>query len=249
MNNKPKSIALLICDGDCPAYQRPFGTYAEMITTFLRRIDAALVIDPFDATRGSYPTDLDTFDGFITTGSRASVYDPHPWIISLGALITTLHQQRRKLAAICFGHQLVAHVLGGKTEKAAQGWGVGVATSRIVRHTAWMHTAPDSINLIVSHQDQVTALPPEAELLATSDFCPVSMYRIGDHIFSMQGHPEFSKEYSSAVMQHHRPLFGEKTYQEGMASLTRPVDDELVGRWILAFLTGKTQGSVESRKD
>lgn len=37
-------------------------------------------------------------------------------------------------------------------------------------------------SLLVSHKDQVTRLPPGAELLASSDFCANAMFRIEQQV-------------------------------------------------------------------
>ena len=40
----------------------------------------------------------------------------------------------------------------------------------------------------------MTALPPDATLLATSPTAPHEMWSIGDRILAVQGHPEFSTQ-------------------------------------------------------
>ena len=89
---------------------------------------------------------------------------------------------------------------------------------------------------MVSHQDQVTALPECAEPLASSAFCPVAMYHVGDHIFAMQAHPEFSREYSRDLMEVRRGLIGGERIDAGISSLAKETDAPRVARWIVAFL-------------
>ena len=92
-------------------------------------------------------------------------------------------------------------------------------------------------NLIVSHKDQVTRLPAGASLLATSPFCPNAMYCLGNHILTFQGHPEFCKGYSRALMEYREDVLGEEKFGRGINSLAEDTDEISVARWILNFMT------------
>ena len=46
--------------------------------------------------------------------------------------------------------------------------------------------------VLESHGDAVNELPPEAELLVSSSTTKHEVYVVGDHIFAIQGHPEFT---------------------------------------------------------
>ena len=70
------------------------------------------------------------------------------------------------------------------------------------------------MRLIHSHQDQVTKLPVNAELIAKNDRVPVAMFRVGDHIMSMQGHPEFSEDYAHDVANLRKEILGEKVFSK-----------------------------------
>ena len=53
---------------------------------------------------------------------------------------------------------------------------------------------PNSLAIIKCHQDEVWELPESATLLAYSDKYNVEMASYGDHLLSIQGHPEYNKE-------------------------------------------------------
>jgi hypothetical protein len=36
------------------------------------------------------------------------------------------------MTGICFGHQIIAEALGGKTERSTKGWGIGLRESHVV---------------------------------------------------------------------------------------------------------------------
>lgn len=53
---------------------------------------------------------------------------------------------------------------------------------------------PDSMAIIKCHQDEVLVLPETAKVLAYSTNYEVEMFSIEDHLFCIQGHPEYNKE-------------------------------------------------------
>ena len=79
-------------------------------------------------------------------------------------------------------------------------------------------------------------LPEGAEVFASSDFCPVSGFTLGDEVLTIQGHPELTAEYSEALMGVRRQLLGEVVYQAGINSLQKSTDERLFARWMLAFI-------------
>lgn len=230
-------IGILKADSVLKQFQPAHGDYPDM---FERRLGANAKPDTtfqtYDVEHFEYPVDIDECDAYVITGSKKSVYDDEPWIKQLEAFVVRLNLARKPLAGICFGHQLVAQALGGKTEAAAVGWGVGVHESRIDQTQSYMQPALPTAKVLVSHKDQVTVLPTGASLLASSDFCPNSMYQVQEHIFCMQGHPEFRPEYSRDLMEMRREILGEEVYQAGVASLDKGLDSDVIAVWILQFL-------------
>ena len=140
------------------------------------------------------------------------------------------------MLGVCFGHQLLALLLGGRTERAAQGWGVGTHSYQLKQKPEWMSPALDELTLLISHQDQVTQLPQNATLLASSDFCPNAAYAIGDQVLCFQGHPEFVHDYSRALMELRQDFLGEAVYSQGVSSLDRDHQGAAVAEWMMRFV-------------
>lgn len=230
-------IGILQCDSVLAQFQDQFGNYPEMFMSLFKRADPAIQFQVFDVEHGDYPRHRDVCDGYITTGSKASVYEDKSWITALQDYIIELNQQNKKLVAVCFGHQLVAQAFGGATEKSDKGWGVGVHSSEIYTEKSWMNPLLPATNLVVSHQDQVTKLPETAELIAGNTFCPYGMFKLGDNILAMQGHPEFSKAYSKALMHYREENIGTDVLQEGIRSLQKSTDEEVMAQWMIRFLS------------
>ncbi len=102
---------------------------------------------------------------------------------------------------ICFGHQLLAHALEGRTERAGGGWGAGVGPMEVCAVEPWMDPPVPSVTLLYLHQDQVTALPPGGGVLGRADHCPVAMMRVGSTMLGIQAHPEFSSGYVDSLLE------------------------------------------------
>jgi len=234
-------IGILQCDSVFPQFQDQFGNYPEMFISLFKRADPNIQFQVFDVEHGDYPQPMDVCDGYITTGSKASVYEDKPWITALQDYFIELNQQNKKLVAVCFGHQLVAQAFGGVTSKSDKGWGVGVHSSEIHTEKAWMNPPLPTANLVVSHQDQVTKLPKTAELIAGNAFCPYGMFQLGDNILTLQGHPEFSKAYSKTLMHYREEKIGTDVRQEGIRSLQKSTDEAVMAQWIIRFLSPEPQ--------
>ena len=61
---------------------------------------------------------------------------------------------------------------------------------------------------------------------------------INDHALSIQGHPEFSRDYSRALMELRRDQIDSRVIEAGIDSLQWRVDDNEVFRWMVRFLEG-----------
>ncbi|CAI8352065.1 MAG: Gamma-glutamyl-L-1-hydroxyisopropylamide hydrolase [Alphaproteobacteria bacterium UBA4588] len=209
--------------------------YATMFTSMFAAISAPLSCTAIAVKDGIFPESVDTFDGYLITGSACGVYDDEPWINQLIFFVREAHAQKIPLMGICFGHQLLAHALGGWAEKSEKGWGVGERTVDIKTHAHWMHGDKNTVTLIYFHQDQVTKLPPEATCIAGDTFCPNAIFAIDDTVFSVQGHPEFSADYSRDLLTVLTPKVGDEQTKTALASLNNTTDDSVVADWIQAF--------------
>ena len=231
-------IGILQCDDVIKELQPKFGNYPEMLKAVFSDIAPDWHFVTYRAVDGELPDSVDACDGYITTGSRYGVNDGHLWISQLEEFVSSLAQEGRKYVGICFGHQLLAKVMNGKVEKSVRGWGVGMSFNEIEDKKSWMEPYQSSLDLVVSHQDQITELPDGTEVIASSSFCPYYMLQYGHHMMSVQGHPEFSLAYSSNLMVRRAGIIPAPRVREGQASLAADVDDRMMMQWIINFFAG-----------
>lgn len=231
--------AILQCDRVLEHLQPRFGDYPGMIETMFE--DAGhrnIEFDVWDCEQGQYPPDPAVYDFFITTGSKADAWGDEPWVHQLLRFVRQLDQDRRHLIGICFGHQIIARALGGCVERSDKGWGIGIAHNRVFDCPPWMQPCPPQLDLIVSHQDQVTRLPGEDErVLAGSDFCPFFMLQWNDRFLSVQGHPEWQPAYAQALLEERRGVIEEDRIEQALQELQHSTPDNgLFVQWMMAFI-------------
>ena len=223
--------------------------YAPICRDFLQQNFPKENIFFYDIVKGVWPKTPQECRAWIITGSAKSAYDSDPWILQLKEFIKESHQSNVPIVGICFGHQILAETLGGKVERSPKGWGLGVRSFDIITPTTtagsslksfqppeWMTPSITRASLLFSHQDQVTQLPEEAQVLAGDDFCPIQMFQLGHHILGMQGHPEFTADFSNKRLEATRDKLNAKVYQTAKESLDQDTDAEVFGRWISEFL-------------
>ena len=90
----------------------------------------------------------------------------------------------------------------------------------------------------MSCQDQVQLPPPGATVLAGNESCPVGLFQVGPRTLGIQGHPEYTPEYSEALMLSRVDRIGAERVKEGRASLGDARHSAELGQWVKNFLTG-----------
>ncbi|ANP35591.1 MULTISPECIES: type 1 glutamine amidotransferase [Rhodobacterales] len=177
---------------------------------------------------GAFPDGPDAADGWIITGSKHGAYEDHDWIPPLEELIRKIDAAKRPMAGICFGHQIIAQALGGKVAKFDGGWAVGHVTyeqdGQPVTLNAW-------------HQDQVVTRPKSARVLAGNDFCENGILAYGDHIWTVQPHPEFSNSFVQGLIEKRgRGVVPDPILERAAAGLSTPVDNLKIATFLAEFL-------------
>ncbi len=192
----------------------------------------------FRLTEGELPADAAECDAWLITGSPQGVYDDHPWIDRLSSFIRSAFAAGRPQVGICFGHQILAHALGGRAEKSSQGWGIGLHRFDLGESPEWLTPIVDQPALYFCHQDQVVRLPPGATWLGGDARCPNAMFAIDRRVLGIQGHPEFTPGFMTGLVEVMRPQVGPAAADRAVDSLADGVpDSDTFARWIANFLS------------
>ena len=229
-------IGILKCDSTNEHFRKEHGDYPDMFISLFKSVEPNLEFETYDVVLSEYPENLQDNDVYLISGSRYGVNDGDKWIDYLGKFVLELQHRKHPLIGICFGHQIIAKALGGKTELASQGWGAGVQNYHIILTEPWMEPDLEQFSILSFHQDQVTTLPEGAVLIAENDFCPYSAYYIGEWLISFQGHPELTKGYVRDLLHHRENILGKEILESGIKSLEQKIQPEIIAKWILNFI-------------
>ena len=234
-----------MCDDVDPVSQHRYSSYTDMFKTGLNiaRHNSELV--PIKCFEGEPLPSVEDYQGYIISGSRYGVYEDILWIRELLQFVQACWDRDARVVGICFGHQLIAHALGGRTEKAAAGWAFGIQSATITHRQPWMTDYEtlegDTYSLVVIHQDQVVQMPPMFVTIAHNDFCPNSMIVADQKMLGIQGHPEFSRDYCKFRADFRRDIIGPDVYASAIHSLEQnSLHSSTILEWINNFLLAQT---------
>ncbi|SDZ37794.1 GMP synthase (glutamine-hydrolysing) [Variovorax sp. YR266] len=153
-----------------------------------------LVVDP---RRGDALPDPAEVSGAVVTGSHAMVSHREPWSETTAAWLAQLVARDTPVLGICYGHQLLAHALGGEAGDHPQGAEVGTVTVTLDDAAATdqlLHGLPAQFPAHAVHWQSALRLPEGAVRLAGNDHEPVHAFRAGAHAWGVQFHPEFDAD-------------------------------------------------------
>ncbi len=141
----------------------------------------ATIVDPEDAletVRGKTPS------GIIFSGGPAFVNEKGSPTIS-----TKIFDQGIPMLAICYGWQLMAHLLGGEVRTKAKEF--GPETLHIRNSDSIFSLPKKDFTVFMSHGDSVTKLPPGFRVIASTERVPnAAVIHEKNRMFGVLFHPE-----------------------------------------------------------
>lgn len=161
-----------------------FGSqYTQLIARRIRECKVYCEIHPYNV--GADWVKKFSPKGIVLSGGPASVYEPGApmiprQILSLGIPVL----------GICYGMQLIAHLMGGKV-KRAHSREYGRAELVVLETNGLFRGLATRQSVWMSHGDRIEAVPPGFRVIANSANSPVAAF--SDHtgrIYGVQFHPE-----------------------------------------------------------
>lgn len=139
---------------------------------------------------------LDSFDALLISGSPLSVTWRERWAEDASTFTRAAIEANKHVLGVCYGHQLIAHALGGEVIKNPKGYEVGTIDVELTEEGSrdpLLGALPErAFNL--THSDIVSTMPKQARLLASTTATQVQAFAIGERAWGVQFHPEFNEE-------------------------------------------------------
>ena len=172
------------------------GQYKQLIARRVRECHVYSEIlphtTPIETLRARAPK------GIILTGGPNSVYDPASPVCS-----RELFSLGIPILGICYGAQLMAHVLGGQVAPAATSEYGGTALFVDNDHSPLLRDMPPETSCWMSHTDRITSAPSGFTVTAHTPDCPVAaMEDPARQLYAVQFHPEVVHTPQGAAMLH-----------------------------------------------
>lgn len=177
-------------------------------------VDLSL-IQLVDAVAGDALPDPRRLKAVVVTGSPAMVTDRAPWSERAAAWLADVVTAQTPLLGICYGHQLLAHALGGEVGNNPRGRQIGTVDVTLMAEALadpLLGVLRPVSHLPVSHLQSVIKLPPGARLLASAPRDPHHAFAVGARAWGVQFHPEFNATIARGYIRERR----EALTQEGL---------------------------------
>lgn len=223
------------------------GQYTHLINRTIRESGVAAGVRTVDELVAGL---LDGCPGMVLSGGPDSVVGA-----SLDDVAHVLRAFARPLLGICFGHQLLAVVFGGRVEGACARE-YGLATIAADPEAALFRGLPSRQVVWMSHGDHVAWLPAGFRATASTDSLPIAAFESEDgRIHGVQFHPEVvHTEHGRAMLANfvrlcaaHEPAglstmawSAERMRDEILASIAREAGD----RTLVLLLSGGVDSLV-----
>ena len=157
------------------------GQYAHLIANRIRRLGVYSVI----LDNETPASELTQYKGIILSGGPDSVNDPHA-----PKCDPSIFELKMPILAICYGHQLMQHLLGGVVAKGKTRE-YGLAELKIEQSIGLLKNMPSSSRIWMSHFDTVQKLAAGFEILGSTPDCPTAVVgNPNNHHYGIQFHAE-----------------------------------------------------------
>ncbi len=190
----PRILVVAMGEADATV-QAAHGDYGDWFERILAPLGVEVEeVAPFDGEAMPYGGH---YDGILLTGSPKSVRDEEPWMPAVGRWAVAMAAHTPVLG-VCFGHQLLGEVLGGRVDQNPDGpeWGtVDVPLTPEGRADPLFDGLPDTLRVQQLHRDVVLQEPEPHRFvrLAGNAHTPLQAFAMGPWLRTVQFHPELDK--------------------------------------------------------
>ena len=173
-------------------------------------------------------------DAVIVTGSASAVHDHEPWSVQTGVFLKAVIAAGRPVLGVCYGHQLIADALGGRTGRNPNGREIGLVLVSVLEVDPLLEGLPPVFPAFATHQDAVLEAPPLARVLAGNLNSPVQAMALGPRTRPGQFHPEFDADLMRSYLDARASVVDAELGPGAARRLREQVVDVDTGRIILS---------------
>ncbi len=221
------------------------GQYAHLIANRIRRAGAYSEIVQNDISAEELQKKNPA--GIILSGGPHSVFNDtspqiDPKIFEMGI----------PLLGICYGHQLIAKVLGGTIKKAkTEEFGKANFLPKKIsgEYSKLFKNIPEQSIMWMNHGDEVTTLPQGFSISGKSADCPISaMSNDKKNFFGVQFHPEVThSEKGMQILENFVKICGVQnswTIENFLEEEIRKIQKQCEGKKVFLLVSGGVDSSV-----
>ena len=149
----------------------------------------------------------------LITGSSSMVSHREEWSERIAAWLPGVVEHRTPFLGICYGHQLLAHALGGQVAKTPQGRIIGTVRVKLTddaRTDPLFGALQPEITVQATHVESALSVPKGARVLGASEREPHEAFRVGERAWGVQFHPEFDADLVRGYIDARRELIADE---------------------------------------
>lgn len=218
-----KRVIIIKTGSSVPAAGERFGDFDDwFIDSIGRERFEFVTVSVHDGE--ALPDGSADLDGVIVTGSPAMVSHRHDWSERAAAWLAEAHPTGIPMLGVCYGHQLIAHALGGRVGPNPNGRRMGSLKVHIVEPADPLLGGFAPCRYFqATHVEAVLEPPPGAKIIARGEGDEHHGLYFGRSSWGLQFHPEFNIDIMDCYIRSRAAvLTGEGIYTDHLLSSLRP---------------------------